>query len=197
VSSVNIPGALYDLSNTLGPLKKGGMKLTDSGNSDLELRTTAGAFTSIMKGALTRPTTPNIESFAASTVTSYLYLYNDNAGSFTVVPEEEVQPDSWDDGSGTLATLSNNRWSVQRVYSAGDVNTMIIHFGQVEYKTFEEAALGLFTDDHIKFAPLDGSLFLGFVILKKGTSDLGDTTEAFIVNPPQVNGETNTTLQGS
>ncbi len=198
VSSINIPGALYDLSNTLNPIKKTGLVLTDSGNNDLEFLTTAGEALTLMRGALTTPNTPNVLIFAEATVTNYLYLYFDAAGTgINIDVEVEAQTDSYDDGSGTLASLLPNRWTVQRLYSFGDPDTIVVHYGQEQYTTLSGAILGMATESFIKFSPLDGALFWGYAILKNGATDLSDTAEVLIVNPRSIAGETNTTIQGT
>lgn len=198
VNTQNLPGALFDLQRTLRPLKKSGAEFTHGASGNLEVRVKSGAILSLMLSKLISPSTPNVIAIADTTFSSYLYLYQDGGTGFTILPTTVVQPSDFDNGTGTLATLpANERWSVQRFYSFGDPTTLAVQFGQTPYKTLEDAALGVMIDEFIKFPALEGALFLGFLLVKKAATDLSDTAEAFFVNPPQVNGETNVKIQGT
>ncbi len=79
---------------------------------------------------LTRFTTSAFDSSGADTFNAY---YRDGVGGWTeVAAQSEVNNTQYDDGSGTLATLTANRYGVFWVYLATDDDVHVV-FGQGDY----------------------------------------------------------------
>ena len=194
ITTQNIPGALFELQRTLRPLKMEGCILDHSSANDLTINTTEGKFLFLMADRLTNPATPNTVAIPDIDYVTYFYVYRDGngTGGLTLEVETGVQPDQYDDGSGTLVTLANNRWSIQKV-TFTDSTSCVVQYGQKEYKTLADAVNGLVVDPFELLNGLIGTMFFGYMIIKKGVTDLSDTTEAIFVNPPMTNGEFNVT----
>ena len=90
-----------------------------------------------------------------------------------------VNPNQYDDGSGVLQTVANNRFTVQRVYFLGaGSNKTFIHYGQTEYNTIADAEAGINADAFVENGFLHNDTALRtFLIVKKSTTDLTNLTE--------------------
>jgi len=80
-----------------------------------------------------------IAAMDSSVADTFSYFYSDGASGFTeVASSTQIDNTQYDDGSGTLATLSNNRYGVHWVYRGIDNNTYVV-YGTGDY-TAQQAA---------------------------------------------------------
>lgn len=105
--------------------------------------------------------------------------YRDGVGGFTIVPSFTViDPDLYDDGSGVLAAVSNNKWTIRRLYFFGQNNGTLINYGQAQYNSLTEAEAAIFIEDPILSPFVLSGVFKSVLIVKKGATDLSDLSEA-------------------
>ena len=106
-------------------------------------------------------------------------------------PVNDIAPDFYDDGSGTLAAVPNNRWSIKRIYFFGVTDATTITYGQAIYTSLSNAKAAIFTES-IDISPLlNSGVFESVLVIKKGTTDLSDASDAeFIKIAPNNTGGT-------
>lgn len=107
------------------------------------------------------------------------FTYDNNGGSFYIV----VDPNFYDDGSGTLSIVGGTRWSIQRCYLFPEnPSELVIYYGQNRYTSYDEARASLeyevFEEDEISKR---NAVFLGYIIIKNGTTDLSDLNDCKIL----------------
>jgi len=194
-SQTNIPEAIRDLQYTLKPLRKAGLEIGADSINPLQVEMQAGEVL-ILSGFVKSVEfggSANILSVPNFTIPGYFYTYRDGVGGWIVdFTKTEITPGSYDDGSGTLANVGNNRWSIQRLY--GDENLdLFIHYGQERYNSFNNALRGLETEPFEKNPLNEFSYFVGYLLIRGNCNDIDNTSRCVIILPPFVNGERNVT----
>lgn len=148
--------------------RSGGLILSETGTRNIAV--TAGAIWE----RLTRFAIGAVDTSAAGTFDRY---YRDGLGGFTK-QSSQTQWDNtqYDDGSGTLATMTNNRWSAQYFYIA-ITGELISCYGQSEY-TSQAAAE---EDSPPASLPnrMDNAILIGRVIFQKSASSAESVESAF------------------
>jgi len=110
------------------------------------------------------------------------YFYRDVGDAWVNdTPQQGViDPEHWDNGSGTLADVDTGYWTIQAIsyYPLWLAND--IQYGQVQYPTFEEAHSAL--QDPILINPYNEvDVFRGWIIVQQGCLDLTDEDTAVFV----------------
>jgi len=151
---------------------EGGSVLSEVGIRNLSL--TAGAFyfmvAKIPHGA-----------FNTSTGSTFTYYHRDGASGWTLIPSStQIDNTSYDDGSGTLATLGTNKYRVDEVRIVNnEPSRLMVVYGQAEYNSLAEAqAAGLLTS--IPSVAVGMGALVGRVIVVKGGTNLADVESAFL-----------------
>jgi hypothetical protein len=109
---------------------------------------------------------------------SGVYLDN-NGGAFY----NAVDPDYWDDGTGTLNTMNAGDWQIQRVFANPVTGRVVVYYGQNIYTNLLNALQYLATDSFTEGEFTAKSLvFVGYLVLKGQTNNLTDTTNNRIIN---------------
>jgi hypothetical protein len=85
----------------------------------------------------------------------------------------------YDNGSGTLQTVNNNQWTVQRIYFFGATNTTRIQYGQAVYNSFAGAVAGIQTEAFIPDPNLaDDAILRAFLVVRGGATNLSNLADA-------------------
>ncbi len=124
---------------------------------------------------------PNILTLAALTAAPFQYrLYNGD--NHTGLSQTDILPDILDNGTGTPSTVNNNKFTIQRIYSFLS-NAVKIQPGQTEYSSIDDAIAAV-TDDAFVVEPsiLDNGIYRAALVVKKGATDLSDTTQARFIS---------------
>lgn len=171
------PG-LYDLYKGIGFINTSGNIFSPAGAS-LAINKTLGSL--LVHGAnfTTDPKAPNVISNAALAPCTIQYRVGEGTNYSTGAV---VLPDLYDDGTATPAAVSNNKFTVQRIYLFTS-NNVKIQFGQTIYNTMADAKAAIqievFTTEPSIAA--NGAL-RAFLVIRKGTTDLTNTDDAFILD---------------
>lgn len=86
----------------------------------------------------------------------------------------DIDFDVFDDGSGTLATVGNNQFSIHYlcIFPFRSTTDVFLIRGNKDYDTLGEAQSGLLSDPVQKPSDFNGDLCITAIIAKKGTTDL-------------------------
>lgn len=127
--------------------------------------------------------TPSVITNLVDTLLSMGRAYRDGAGGYAVEGSlaTTVNPEKWDDGTGTLADVPDGYWTIQNVYFFTNGNTFVT-YGQSTHPSINQAlqAAGSEEPDVNQQYIADASLRL-VMVLKKGATSLQDTSSAVLL----------------
>lgn len=171
-----------DLTHSIGIINPSGNTYS-SADTTLNLTKTSGTMFRIGSNYVNNNENPNVISLDANNLVTLRYRYRDGSGDFTqTTAGTVVDPDSYDDGSGSLATVSPNRFTIQRIYlfSAGQT---VLMYGQDTYNKMSEATAAITTEEFVADPNLaEDAALRGWIVIKEGATDLSDTTEVKIIS---------------
>ncbi len=127
------------------------------------------------------PALADIITLANETTVSFQKVYKTAGAGLSVVydgaPTTTIDPSSWDDGDGTLATTTTDYFTIQRFFRSRTGNTFVA-YGQEEFATKEAAVAALGKESFTEKSPLPFTLYRTALIVQEGATDLEDEDEA-------------------
>jgi hypothetical protein len=175
---------ILDYILALGPLNMGNVYGPNGANLNWDKSFGGTAFPGLNYDDDLTGKNTGVTTDAAITAGFGVLAYQDGAGGWTIgSPTQSVDPNFYDNGSGTLAAVSNNKWTVQRIFWRASVAATAIYYGQVQYNS-KEGAIASRQDPVVHNQDLDDSLltFRGWLVVKKGANNLSDPTLACFIN---------------
>jgi len=176
--------SVFDIQKNLAELARFVMIINVSGNAfspngaNLLLDKSAGKTFSLGVNYANDKQDPNNFIDPVLAGLTFIYLKRDGVGGFDLLPPgTSIDPDQYDDGSGTLAGVAGNRWTIQRIWFFTVANSTLIHYGQALYSTFDDAVAAINTEP-FDFAPALTDGFRCWLILKGTTTDLAAAVAA-------------------
>lgn len=169
-----------DLASAIGPLNISGNNLNPA-STDLSVRKEAGKSFQPNSNRSTTGKDPNFLTSATDDPLTFLYVYNDGAGDVTVVASQtEIDPEFWDDGTGTLNTVSNNNWTNQWFYFFPGSSVIVVRYGEEEFSSLvaAETAASLISPSIIGEG-LTSEFIRTVITVKKGETDLTSINTVF------------------
>lgn len=148
--------------------RESGCSISATGTRNFAL--TSGVFWN----GLTRFSTNAFDSSVASTFT---YVYRNGVGGFTeVAAQTQINNTQYDDGDGTLGTLTNNRFGVHWVFQTTD-NEVFVLYGQGDYTLTQAQDSEVPADIPPRIA--SHGFLVGRIIIEKSAAVFTSTESAF------------------
>lgn len=144
----DVTARLTDFGHAIGSFNVSG-NVYGPNDSNLMIDKSAGE--SYQSGANfhINPKSPDITNDIAANVVSWNYSYRDGSGGFILTtPTNTVDPGHYDNGTGTLATVSTNSWSIQTILFYPEANEHRIEYGQTVYASSTAAKAAIPEIDH-------------------------------------------------
>ena len=169
------PGATaYDLADALGFINVSGNVFSANG-ANLNLNKSVGEIFATGSNYPTSATNPHIKELAVLSALTFQYRYSDGSNGATGTA---ITPSVLDDGAGGTTAVTNNRWSVQRIYSFVS-NNVKIQLGVEEFTTKDNAIAGIASEAYVTEQSIaDNGLLRGWLVVQEGATDLSDTSQA-------------------
>jgi hypothetical protein len=178
------PYRLVEMIRLFGPIKKTGMAISANG-ANLRVDRTAGEVFKIGSNYTTAAFEPDVDTISAATPAQLCRVHRNGSGGFVFDTNggsfyTDIEPDFWDDGSGTLQGVPSNRWTIQRLFMfPNNPNDIICYYGIQLYNNFSEARAGVefeaFDEAQIT---AENAVFLGYLFVRHNATDLSDPNEA-------------------
>lgn len=179
-----------DLANAIGFINIEGNRFKADG-TDLKLARTSGSSFALGGNFLDSRKSPNIidndaisgpELFKPYRNGSYDSEGNPTGYNIDFPLTTSIDPDRFDDGTGTLQTMSGNqRFQIQRIYAGVLNDDVIVAYGQNTYRRMDDALASIDIETYQMNPVLRDTLLRGFLIVRRGTTDLSDTDDARFV----------------
>jgi hypothetical protein len=183
----DVHGQFSDLAQAIGTLNINGNVYSPSDpNTDLSLKKSGGHSFRFNYNSYIDIKNPHDTTESPVDPITFTYIYRDGSGNFTYsFNETEVDPDNWDDGSGTLQTLSTSaeQFSIQRIYMFPGSNNSYLFYGRDTYASISEALDGIDTEEFVEIpGNFQDASFRAYLIVKRGITDFSDTTTWTIID---------------
>ena len=167
-----------------GNLKLSGHEVTANG-ANLNVNRSAGKAYAMGRNYKNDPNNPNIVTDTNATPVSTIYrFYRDGSGAFTTVINSTVDPTKYDDGTGTLATTTPAKFTIQRLfYLPNEPSLLGVYYGRQEYNSISDAQANIpFESFSESESSATQGVFCGWLIVRGNATLLNDTAEAKFVN---------------
>jgi hypothetical protein len=110
---------------------------------------------------------------------SWTYYYRSAVpGEWTPISViSAIDPNYWDDGTGTLNDVTAGYWTIQTIYQYAGTNRTVVQYGQAEYPSLA-TALSERTTAFIVNPVLGEACFRCWLFVKQGATALNDVAQA-------------------
>jgi hypothetical protein len=179
---IAVSSNVADLAKAVGDINLEGNVFGANG-VNLFINKSAGEVYSYGRNNAVAPSDPSKVTTPQQTAVSFGYVFNNGGGFGTfVAPGTSINPNNYDNGTGTLAVVGNNNFTIQRVLFFANANKTFIQYGTQQYNTKNDALDAVV---RAAFLPLPGirtAMVRGYIILKKSTTDLSSADNVFLAS---------------
>ena len=203
VTAYNSNSQLTEFANIFGPLKKSGHKVSANG-TNLSIDRAAGVAFALGRNYAADPENPSTVSDSAQAQSTIHRYYRDGNNGFVLddgvagAGYTTLDPAKYDDGTGTLATVSGGHYSVQRLYYfPGTPSIIISYYGHDEYNSLDAAEKNYIFEDFIENEnTAQQAVYLGAVIMSGGATALNNSAQAKFLTAGSFRGLASVNLGG-
>jgi hypothetical protein len=181
--SVQVPSfapglSVRDLARAIGDLNLSGNTFSAAA-TNLTIAKNVGQSFSFGRNTATDKNNPHIISQPFLSPVTFNYIYRNGIGGTSVSASgTNINPLNFDNGTGALATVGVNDFAFQQFLLFPNSNNVFIQYGTTTYNTLNEAINGLSTTTFPVLPGFTSAMRRGVLIVKRGTTDLSDTTDA-------------------
>jgi hypothetical protein len=194
---------INEFANIFGPLKKSGHKVSANG-ANLSINRAAGVAFALGRNYTADPENPSTVSDSAKTQCVIHRYYRNNSGGFVLDDGPSgngytvLDPTKYDNGSGTLQTVSGGNFAVQRLfYFPGTPNIIVSYYGHDTYASLIDAEKEYTLEDFLEAENTsDQAIYLGAIILRGNATAINDTAQAKILTAGAFRGLASVDLGG-
>lgn len=175
-----VASQLNDFFLSFGPFNVNGNKYAPAGLLTIA-RSAGETFDSNANYEVDRQSPHIIKTVLESPCDIYYYYRNGSGGWVNDnAAVTNLDPNYYDDGSGTLAAVGAGKWTIQVVSFYAQTLTTDVQYGQVVYDTYAAAKTAL--QDAVDINPYNSyDTFRGWILVKQGATDLTNTSQADFV----------------
>lgn len=181
ISALKGSNNALDILCKLGAVNLEGNTYTPNG-TNLSLDKSAGTTYRLGTNRLTDEKDPNITQDSQTTLCNLVRTYRDGSGGFSFANTfTEIDPDNYDDGSGTLQAVPNNNFTIQRVYYYNTSDTTVVAYGQNVYSNLSKALDSVASDSFVGHPHLVNGSLRAVIVVQQGVTDLNDENAVRII----------------
>lgn len=176
----------YDIAEALGFVNISGNEFSANG-ANLSINKSAGVMFKIGCNYDIDSTNPHNKTLVSLSPATFQYRFSDGSNGTTGTV---IDPNNLDDGAGGLTALANNQWSIQRIYSFVS-NNVKIQRGVESFATKAAAIEGINSENYVTEPSIAANgLLRGWLVVKKGATDLSGVDAQFLPAPKFGEGST-------
>jgi hypothetical protein len=167
-----------------GPLKLSGHEISGY-DATLQLSRSSGTAYALGRNWINDPNSPNIVTDTNALPVSVIYRQyrGITSGTWTTVINSAVDPTKYDNGTGTLATVSGGLYTIQRVFFyPSEPTTLLVYYGRATYNSIDAAKTAIPFESFSEAADTaDSAIFCAYLIVKSNISNFSQTSDYSIV----------------
>ena len=171
-----------DLSDSIGPINVSGNTISGNG-SNLSINKSAGNTYILGNNFYTSTKDPHVMANASLTAPTMFLSYRDGSGGLaTPNVQTTLDPGFYDDGTGTLASVGNNEWTILRVFMFSSTNNILVAYGQNIHTSQAGAEASINTESFDKNELLNGGSLRSYIVIKGNATDITNSAQATLIN---------------
>lgn len=180
VPSFGVGNSLRELAAALGDINIEGNVFSANG-TNLNINKTSGEAFSYGKDNLQNPEDPHVIVQPELVAAQFGRVFDDGTGrgNFSA-PTTEIDPNNYDDGSGTLQPVPVNDWTIQRLLLFPNDNAVFVQYGSNTYKRLSDAQISVELEGHKNLDGITTAMVRGYLIVRQGTTNLNSSDTQFI-----------------
>lgn len=190
----HVSGDLHDLVSTFGSMNRSGNMISPNG-ANLQINVSAGETYREGANFSTNRNSPNITNEPAVNATSFRNKFRNGSGGWSAVNTTTVDPNYYDNGTGILALVPNNKFTLKVVYRFGGTGTIHMDYGQAVYDNMTAADNGISATVASDPDTKNFASRIGWIIIQQGATSLLDVTKYKFVPADKI-GERAATASG-
>jgi hypothetical protein len=183
--TVDVYNQFVDFAEAVGSLNLNGNIISEHDASNtLEITKSAGSTFRLNYDAINNIKNPHQSTETLQDPATFFRVYRDGSGGWTYVSgQTEIDPDNYDDGTGTLAVTDNNKFTIQRIYMFPGSGRLYVFYGQSVYSSLDKAKERALNDmwDGPPGNFFDATL-RAYLIVQEGITNFSDPTSYTIIN---------------
>jgi hypothetical protein len=173
--------AFNDFFNLIiGPANVSG-NIYGANGANLNIDVVGGAVFAIGSNFRNDPNLSDIATLPSASALTFSKVYRladpSESMTFDGVPTTVIDPSKYDDGSGTLQTVTTYYWTIQRIFRTRSGDTFVA-YGQQEFATQALALDALGSEPFEEKSPLGFTFFRSSLVVQEGATDLSNTAQA-------------------
>ncbi len=180
-TDIDLALGLDDLSRAVGVINLNGNVFTANGANLAIDRSSGQVHQNGINYGLNKKD-PNTFKLSTRINNTFIYFFRDaTSATNSTFPNNAIIPNLFDDGSGTLQTVLNPQWTIQRIFIFPQVGQLTaVAFGQNTHISKAEAIASIETESFDALAALKGpgSILRGFLVVRGGATDLTNPSDA-------------------
>ena len=188
VTSYGTSSQFNEFIRFFGPLKREGHVISANVSNGLSLDRSAGKTFALGRNYATNPNAPSDVIDGAKAQCVIHRYYQDGSNGFVKDDGASSQgyttidPTKFDNGSGTLANMPNNRFSIQRLYYfPSSPNILVVYYGRNHYSNKDVGERSIFLEDFQESSnTAEQAIHVATILVKKETTDLSVANDAHI-----------------
>ena len=184
ITSYGIAQQTYEFIRSFGGLKISGHQISASGSS-LSLNRSAGVAYSLGRNYINDANKPSLVTDSGYDAPNVFRYYKSGSVFVTATGTNTLDPTNYNTPTTStgLSSVPGGQYSIQRVfYFPNQINTIGVYYGRETYNSISTALANLpyetFEENN---NTLTQAIFLGYVVVKSGTSNLSNTSDAKII----------------
>ena len=167
-------GSFSDFINlVIGPANVDGNVYGPNG-SNLNIDVTGGNAFMLGSNFRTNPKLSDIITLGSASTINFFDVYRSAGAGLSVIyngTTDEIDGSKYDDGSGTLADVSTDYWTIQRIFRSRTGSTFV-GYGQQQFSSKELALEAKGDEPFIEKDPLPFLLYRSSLVVQEGATDL-------------------------
>lgn len=172
--------SVFSLSQALGLINLSGNVFSANG-VNLNINRTSGTVFAFGQNTDSNTQDPHTTAQSVATAANFLRMHSDGAGGEVVTGSfATIDPENYD-VSGTLTTMPNNQYQIKRLWVYSNTGLNVVQYGTATYGNIEAAISGINTETFPQLPALSTALLRGWLVVKKGTTDLTNVAEASFI----------------
>lgn len=176
----DVGGAVSDILYYLGSQVDTGNEYGPNG-ANLKIDKSAGYIFGAGLGGKAPSTTLNYQYIDPLTQAQFFYVFRNGSGGWSITgPHTDIQPNKWDNGSGTPATVIPSRFTNQHI-TLVTPNQTFIQFGQKVYTSLAESQQSVLVEPFVTNPELELALFRSHLCVGSSATALNDVAQALFI----------------